>query len=354
MKYVLAKMIDTIVSLFETFSGVTNNFGKAGLGAGGLGLSAAVMHRMMVSPETERAIRDIMPERGMTNYLRGDVGEKMAYQPSDADFKGWRNEISLKMDKELNKLGIPKGAAALFKQRTGNLAYQIDRMCRKYTDPVVRNQKISSMIDREITLAVELARQHEDTGVEKSIAGERNSLFEKEVKPDNIVGGMKEQPAFFNGLTSSHSVPIWVTDVASDRLLQSSAEMDRLHSIQIEAMNKSERESMEKLNMQSIEEGIKKGVFTADDLLRKGTDMYAGGDNLLLARMGLVSKYEEYRASYLLNDTGKADRLWNEMKAGAMGYMQEVKGEAMNGIGQGIELAEKNAQHVNMGFGMKW
>lgn len=355
MQNVLAKMIDTVVSLFETFSGSTNNMGKAGLGVGGLGLSAMVLQRMLLSPETEKAICDIMPEGRDQNGLQGLTTDNKMYQPTESDFRGWRNEINIKMDKELNKMGLDKNAAKLFKQRTGNLAFQIDRLCRKYTDPIIRNQKISNLIDREINHAMALVQQQPNTSQPEraDILTERLTLEDKVRESGNFTGGMKEQPAFFNGITSSNAIPVWVPDLAVARLSSSSVEMDRFHQSQMEAIEKSTRQASEKLTVQSIEEGVRKGLFTADDLLRKGTDMYFDGDKLLLSRMGLESKYDEYKSSLLLNNTSKADRLWNEMRTGTMEFIREIRGEGSNVLNQELAMQEKMGQQTGMGFGLK-
>ncbi len=351
MQQVLAKMIDTIASLLESFSGSGNNLATAGLGAGGLGISAEIVRRMLVSPETEKAMKEFLPEGRDVGLGRAakTAGNGM-YQPTESDFRGWRNEINTKMDRQLEKMGLDKDAARLFKQRTGNLAYQIDRVCRRYNDPVIRNQKVSELIDRQIKQAVETSqRQGKDT-----VMTERLTLAEKEREMGAITGGMKEKPAFFNGITSSNGVPVWVPDTSVNRLETSAAEMDKMHKAQVDAVEKATRKATEKLSLQSINEGIKKGLFTADDLLRKGTDMYAGGDNLLLGRLGLISKYEDYKSSLLLDNPSRAGRIWGEMRQGAMDYIREIRGEGTQVIGQEITMADKLDQHTGMGFGLKF
>ena len=132
MQQVLAKMVDTVAALLETFFGSQNNLSVQGLGAGGLGVPAEILRRMLVSPETERAMMEILPQ-GRDRELRQKIkiDGKGMYQPNESDFRGWRNEINLKMDRTLNEMGLDKNAARLFKQRTANMAYQIDRLCRK-------------------------------------------------------------------------------------------------------------------------------------------------------------------------------------------------------------------------------
>ena len=173
MQQVLAKMVDTVAALLETFFGSQNNLSVQGLGAGGLGVPAEILRRMLVSPETERAMMEILPQ-GRDRELRQKIkiDGKGMYQPNESDFRGWRNEINLKMDRTLNEMGLDKNAARLFKQRTANMAYQIDRLCRKYTDPIERNQKVSALIDREINMAVQLTQKEEviwihETGIGK-------------------------------------------------------------------------------------------------------------------------------------------------------------------------------------------
>ena len=100
MQQVLAKMVDTVAALLETFFGSQNNLSVQGLGAGGLGVPAEILRRMLVSPETERAMMEILPQ-GRDRELRQKIkiDGKGMYQPNESDFRGWRNEINLKMDR---------------------------------------------------------------------------------------------------------------------------------------------------------------------------------------------------------------------------------------------------------------
>lgn len=358
MQQVMAKVIETIVSLLETFAGSGNNLAAAGLGAGGLGLSADILRRMLVSPETDRAMREIMPE-GRERQL--GLGTKFSgntmYQPTESDFRGWRNEINLKMDKHLKEMGLDKEAAALFKRRTGNLAYQIDRVCRRYADPIERNQKVSALIDRELNVAVRTAQRQQEMRSQgwTDVLYEKVTLQEKEQRMGRITGGMKDMPAFFNGLTSSQGIPVWMPDTAIQRLEGTALEMERIHRETQEAVEKATRQANDKLSLHSIDEGIKKGLLTADDLVRKGTELYAGGDNFLLARMGLVNKYEEYKSSLLLDNPTRADRIMEQMKQGAMEYIREVQGTGSQVVGHELTMTQKvDTPHMSMGFGFKF
>lgn len=62
-------MVDTVAALLETFFGSQNNLSVQGLGAGGLGVPAEILRRMLVSPETERAMMEILPQ-GRDRELR--------------------------------------------------------------------------------------------------------------------------------------------------------------------------------------------------------------------------------------------------------------------------------------------
>lgn len=349
MQQILARMVDIVVSLFETFGGVSGNLAKVGLGVGGLGLTNEIMQRMLISPETERAMRDIFPE-GRDREIGGlRHNGSVTYHPTDSDFQTWRHEISVKMDKEMEKMGLSKDAATLFKKRTGNLAYKIDRLCRRYTDPIIRNQKVSELIDKEIVKSVELAKQERERGMTNAHLGKR----EENTGLGNITGGMKEQPAFFNGLSSSTGVPIWVPHEAKERLGRSSEQMEKLHAQHLETLEKAARQANEKLSLQSVEEGLKKGVLTPDDVLSCGIKMYDTGDNLLLNKIGVVTRYEEYKASLLLNNGPRADRLWNEMRGMASDYTREMRGEMSHAFGHELGIGEQQGQMAGMGFGLK-
>lgn len=346
MQQVLAKMVDTVAALLETFFGSQNNLSVQGLGAGGLGVPAEILRRMLVSPETERAMMEILPQ-GRDRELRQKIkiDGKGMYQPNESDFRGWRNEINLKMNRTLNEMGLDKNAARLFKQRTANMAYQIDRLCRKYTDPIERNQKVSALIDREINMAVQLTQKEEVIWIQDKDSTKQEL--------GNITGGIKEKTAFFNGFTSSQAIPVWVPDMAVDRLHEAGPEMERMHQLQMATLEKAEMRATDKLSLQSIEEGVKKGVFTADDLLRKSVDMYASGDNIMLARLGLITKYEEYKSSLLLENTTRADRIWNDMKHDVQEYIQKTQGTNGQILGQELVHTERIGNQMSMGFGLK-
>lgn len=89
MQQVLAKMVDTVAALLETFFGSQNNLSVQGLGAGGLGVPAEILRRMLVSPETERAMMEILPQ-GRDRELRQKIkiDGKGMYQPNESDFRG--------------------------------------------------------------------------------------------------------------------------------------------------------------------------------------------------------------------------------------------------------------------------
>ena len=85
MQQVLAKMVDTVAALLETFFGSQNNLSVQGLGAGGLGVPAEILRRMLVSPETERAMMEILPQ-GRDRELRQKIkiDGKGMYQPNES------------------------------------------------------------------------------------------------------------------------------------------------------------------------------------------------------------------------------------------------------------------------------
>ncbi|WP_368336360.1 hypothetical protein [Parabacteroides merdae] len=354
MRHLMAAMIDILNNLAQTFSLTGNNLASVGLGAGNDTLSAGILQRMLIAPESQKAMQQMFPE--LKGLKMEDVfkREQNGYAPTESDFKRWRSLINERMDKELQKAGMDKDAAMLFKQRTGNLAYKIDRLCRKYTDPTIREQKITELIDKQINDAVRVSQsQQMDENRRTAMQNDPKCNTDSKVQ---VTWGVKEQPAFFNGLTTSNTVPIWVPLTAASRVELSGAEMQQLHAAELKANEQMTAQANEKLSLTNIEEGIKKGMFTADDLMRIGADNYSAGETKLLAVMGVVDKYEEYRSSLLLNNDAKAGRLWNEMIGEVNGYMRDLRDGSAMAVGQGVDMdmeAERN-RPAGMGMGFKW
>ena len=62
MRHLMAAMIDILNNLAQTFSLTGNNLASVGLGAGNDTLSAGILQRMLIAPESQKAMQQMFPE----------------------------------------------------------------------------------------------------------------------------------------------------------------------------------------------------------------------------------------------------------------------------------------------------
>ena len=340
MQQVLGQMVELVMSLVQTVAGNGNGLSGVGLGIGGVGLSAAILDKMMAGPES----RSSLAQMGVTlPEAERDLKMAKGYNPTDADFAGWRKELETKLKASMDENGLSPKEQELFRQRASGLAVKIDRTARRFPDLVERNMAVSNLIEKELKEIREVAKEQQAPDAKRNGIIEKLELGGGRGHDVSLSGGMVDGQSYVSGQVQSNAIPVWIPTASLERLNDSQHELDRMHTVE-QQMQKVEP----KIEANNLEEGIRKGIVSTDDLLKEARNQARMGDQTLLNRMNLDQMDSDYQAALLLGNKAKADRIWGRMLDQTEHFMQTIKGTGPEIVSR--ELTQ--APSMGMGFGM--
>ena len=144
----IIQLIEAIFQMLMSMRMNQQGVSQDGLGLGGLGLSSELIKRMFMSKEAQQAYKEL----AWNGNDRGLVPEsqKGLTTLSESDYKGWNNEIDKKMTASLKELGLDDAAIAQFKDRTKEMALQLESLALRYSDPIERNMAVTDFIDKQV------------------------------------------------------------------------------------------------------------------------------------------------------------------------------------------------------------
>ena len=93
---------------------------------------------------------------------------------------------------------------------------------------------------------------------------------------------------------------------------------------------------------------MSKGTISADELVRRSTQLYDMGDQSLLVQLGIEKQYQDYKVAKLLNNSPKMWQLYQDMGKQATEYLKKVQGQGLDIMGQ--QMTVQQTQGVSMGM----
>lgn len=347
MQNSVIQLIEAIFQMLLSLRANQQGVSQEGLGIGGSGLNNDLIRKMLMSKESTKAYEQLMGKQKTADLI--PQSKQRTASLTESDYRGWNNEVDRKLTTALKELGLDDTAIAQFRSKTSDMALQMEQLAQRYTDPIERNMAMSDFIDKQVKGVREEVQLLQEQGLTKEQVTEHIQMGEKSRQMAGpLSGGMVEKQAMYNGVGLSQGVPVWISENALSRLQNDSKELDIEHQVQLEARDKINQLSNEARMVKDLREGMSKGTVSADELVRRSTQLYDLGDRSLLVQLGLEKHYEEYKVAKLLNNAPKMWQHYQEMGKKATEYLQKVQGQGLDVIGQ--QMTVQQTQGVSMGM----
>ena len=343
----IIQLIEAIFQMLLSIRADQQGIAQDGLGAGGTGLNNDTIRKMLMSKESKQAYEQLMGKQNAPD-LAPQTKQRGA-SLTEADYRGWNKEVDQKMTASLKELGLDDAAIAQFKNKTNDIALQMEAIARRYTDPIERNMAMSDFINKQVKEVRDEVQRMQGKGLPKEQITETIQMGDKSRQMAGpLTGGMVEKQAMYNGVGLSQGVPVWMSDNVIDRLQNQSKEMDIEHTAQLEAKERINQAANESRMVKDLREGMSKGTSSADELVRRSTQLYDMGDQSLLVQLGIEKQYQDYKVAKLLNNSPKMWQLYQDMGKQAAEYLKKVQGQGLDIMGQ--QMTVQQTQGVSMGM----
>lgn len=347
MQNSVIQLIEAIFQMLLSIRATQQGITQDGLGVGGTGLNNEMIRKMLMSRESKQAYEQLMGKQKSSD-LAPQTKQRGA-SLTEADFKGWQKEVDQKMTASLKELGLDDASILQFKSKTNDLALQMEAIAHRYTDPMERNMAMSDFINKQVKEVRGEVLRLQEKGLTKEQITETVQMGDKSRQTAGpLTGGMVEKQAMYNGIGLSQGIPVWMSDNVIDRLQNQSKEMDIEHTAQLEAKEKFDQAANDSRMVKDLREGMSKGMISADELVRRSTQLYDMGDQSLLVQLGIEKQYQDYKVAKLLNNSPKMWQLYQEMGKQANEYLKKVQGQGLDIMGQ--QLTVQQTQGVSMGM----
>lgn len=349
MQNSIIQLIEAIFQMLMSMRMNQQGVSQDGLGIGGSGLSSELIKRMFMSKEAQQAYKELTGngnDRGLV-----PESQKGLTTLSESDYKGWNNEIDKKMTASLKELGLDDAAIAQFKDRTKEMALQLESLALRYSDPLERNMAVTDFIDKQVNNVRNDVERLRQQGLTTEQITETVQMGDKERQlASPLGGGMVEKQAMYNGVGLSQGVSVWMPENVIDRLRNQAKGLEEEHAVQLESKAQMSQAANEARMVKDLREGMSRGTVSPDELVRQSTQLYDMGDKSLLVQLGLEQRYQDYKVAKLLNNSPKMWQLYSEMGKQAAEYLKKVQGQGMEVIGQQVTVQQTQSMSMGMHF----
>ncbi|MGM9795980.1 MAG: hypothetical protein ACI3ZY_00085 [Parabacteroides sp.] len=348
MQNSIVQLVEAIFQMLLSLRMNQQGLTQEGLGVGGSGLTSELIKRMLMSPESQKAYKKLT---GKDNGMNLMPDTQKGVSLSESDYRGWNKEVDKKLTASLKELGLDDAAIAQFKTKTKDIALQMETLAMRYPDPVERNMAVSDFIDKEVNGVRKEVEQLRQRGMTTEQITETVQMGDRDRRLSSpIGGGMMEKQAMYNGVGLAQGVSVWMPDNVITRLQQQPKALEEEHAVQLEAKSQLSQAANEARMVKDLREGMSRGTVTADELVRRSTQLYDMGDKSLLVQLGLEQHYQDYKVAKVLNNSSKMWQIYSEMGKQATEYLKKVQGQGMEVIGQQMTVQQTHSMSMGMHF----